>query len=96
MSKMPPGSGACCLPNVNGVTYINIGSPGLTVGMMGLDKIFQQLFAMGRHPDEATDAELVGLARKFNWIPDKASIEVDYAIALRRAYTAFYASREKA
>ncbi len=60
-----------------------------------LDAVFQQLFAMGRQPEEATDAELVGMTRKFNWIADSESVEADYAVALRRAYTAYYASREK-
>jgi len=95
MDRMPPGSGACCLPNVDGITYIKIGPQGHTVGMRGLDTIFQQLFAMGRRPEDATDAELVGMARKFNWIADKASIEAGYAVALRQAYAAFFARREK-
>jgi hypothetical protein len=95
MDRMPPGSGACCLPNVDGTTYIKIGPQGHTVGMMGLDKVFQQLYAMGRHPEDATDAELVGMARKFNWIAGKASIESDYAVALRRAYAPFYNSQER-
>lgn len=95
MDKMPPGSGACCLPQVGGITYIQLGPQGTSVGMSGLDKVFQQLLAMGRRPEDATDAELVGMARKFNWIPDKTSIEADYAIALRQTYTAFFARREK-
>lgn len=95
MNRMPPGSGACCLPNVDGITYIKLGLQGLTVGVSGLDKVFQQLFAMGRRPEDATDAELVGMARKFNWIPDGASIEADYAVALRQAYATFCARQEK-
>ncbi len=95
MDKMPPGSGACCLPQVGGITYIQLGPQGTSVGMSGLDKVFQQLLAMGRRPEDATDAELVGMARKFNWIPDKAIIEADYAIALRQTYAAFFARREK-
>lgn len=96
MNRTPPGSGACCLPQVGGITYIQLGPQGKTVGMIGLDKVFQQLLAMGRRPEDAMDAELVGMARKFNWIPDKASIEADYAIALRLAYIAYHASWEKA
>lgn len=95
MNRIPSDSGACCLPNVDGITYIKIGPQGHTVGMKGLDTIFQQLFAMGRRPEDASDAELVEMARKFNWIADKAAIEADYALALRRAYAAFFARREK-
>jgi len=95
MDKKPAGSGACCLPNVEGVTYLQVGSQAHTVGMRGLDLIFKQLAAMGRLPEDATDDELVGMARQFNWIPHKASIEADYAVALRKAYTAFFARQEK-
>ncbi len=95
MTRMPPASGACCLPNVNGVTYLKVGPQGRTVGMMGLDKVFQQLVVMGRLPEDVTDAELVGMARQFNWIADKESIEAEYAVALRRAYEAYYARQEK-
>lgn len=95
MTGMPPGSGACCPPNVAGLTYIQIGQKGHTVGMRGLDTIFQQLFAMGRRPEDATDAELVGMARQFNYIPEKPVIEADYAVALRRAYTAFHDRQEQ-
>lgn len=94
MNRMPPGSGACCLPNVAGITYIQIGPQGHTVGMMGLDKVFQQLYAMGRRPEDATDEELVGTARKFNWIPRNSSVEADYAVALRQMYAAFFDRQE--
>jgi len=50
---------------------------------------------MGRRPEDATDAELVGMARKYNWIADKESIEADHAVALRQAYAAFFARQEK-
>jgi hypothetical protein len=95
MSKMPPGSGACCLPNVEGIRYIKIGLQGLPVGMIGLDSIFQQLFAMSRLPEDATDDELVEMARQFNWIAGTPTVEADYAIALRRAYADYFATREE-
>jgi hypothetical protein len=95
MGKMPPGTGACCLPNVAGITYIRIGPQGHTVGMRGLDTIFQQLYAMGRRPEDATDEELVGMAHKYNWIAENSSVEADYAVALHQAYAAFYDRQEK-
>lgn len=95
MNRMPPGSGACCLPKVAGLTYLKLGPDGITVGMSGLDTVFQQLFLMGRRPEDVTDDELVGMVRRFNWIPNKSSIEADYAVALRQAYTAYFASQEK-
>lgn len=95
MEKMPPGAGACCLPRVDGITHLQIGPQGYTVGMSGLDKVFQQLRLMGRRPEDASDAELVGMARRFNWIPEKAAVEAEYAVALRRAYAAFLARQEE-
>ncbi len=94
MTKIPSNSGACCLPNVDGITYLQIGVQGRTVGMRGLDQVFQQLVAMGRCPDDATDTELIGMARQSNYIPRREETEVDYASALRRAYDAFF-SRQK-
>ena len=91
MDKTPSGDGACCLPNVDGVTYLKVGPRGITIGMMNLDAVFQQLVAMGRRPEETTDEELLSLARRFNYIPAAPNVAADYAAALRRAYTAFSA-----
>jgi hypothetical protein len=95
MEKTSPGTGSCCLPNVAGITYIQIGPQHLTVGMSGLDIVFQQLLVMGLRPEDASDVELVGMARKFNWIAEDSSVETDYAVALRQAHTAFCARQEK-
>jgi hypothetical protein len=65
------------------------------IGMMGLETVFQQLYALGRQPDEAANGELIGMVRKFNYIPASASLEADYTVALREAYARFYA-RQKA
>jgi len=89
MDKTPSGDGACCLPNVDGVTYLNVGPHGITIGMLNLDAVFKQLLALGRCPEETTDEELLSLARRFNYIPAGPNVAADYAVALRRAYTAF-------
>jgi hypothetical protein len=91
----PLADGACCLPNVDGVTYLKIGERGITVGLMGLETVFQQLFLMGRQPNEASDEELLGMARQFNYIPQRPQVRADYAMALRRAYAAYWARQEK-
>jgi hypothetical protein len=63
---------------------------------MGLDKVFDQLFLQKRNPEETSDEELVGMVRKFkNYIPDQPSIEAEYGEALRKAYAAFRARKEK-
>jgi hypothetical protein len=77
------------------LTYLKVSAWGVTVGVMGLDTVFQQLLMMGRRPEETTDTELVGMARKFNYIPDRETVEADYAVALRRAYAAFYVRQEQ-
>lgn len=95
MRQNPLGSNGCCLPSVEGVTYLKIGAQGVTVGVMGLEKVFQQLWMMGRQPDEVNDTELVDMVRNYAYIPKQKSVEADYAVALRRAYAAFYARQEQ-
>ena len=95
MDKTPSGDGTCCLPNREGLTYLKVGPRGVTIGMMNLDAVFKQLFAMGHRPEEVTDTELLGMARRFNYIPNRPNVEVDYAAALRRAYAAFCARQER-
>jgi hypothetical protein len=95
MSKIPFGSGVCCPPSVEGVTYLKIGPQQRTVGMMGLETVFQQLYVLGREPDTVTDSELVDMARKSNYIPDGATTEAEYVAALREAYSQFYSHRSK-
>ncbi len=95
MDKTPSGDGACCLPNVDGVTYLQIGSQGFTVGMMKLDLVFKQLWELHRHPEEVSDAEVLDMTRRFNYIPDRPGVAADYAAALHQAYAAFCA-RQKA
>lgn len=95
MGKIPIGTGACCLPNVQGLTYIKVGSKQHVVGMQNLGVIFQQLYLLKRNPQETSDEELVGMARKFNYITSKPQIEADYAAALRQAYASYFVNQEK-
>lgn len=85
--------GACCWPRADGVTYLAIGDRQITVGMSGLDLVFEQLFLLEKTPENVTDEELVELARNYNYIPDKGSIMTVYAVALRKAYAAFLSRR---
>ena len=94
MDKTSAGDKACCLPNGEGLTYLKVGPRGVTIGMMNLDAAFKQLFAVGRRPEEFTDTELLGIARRFNYIPNRPNVEADYAAALRQAYAAFCARQE--
>ena len=79
MRDRPADTGACCPQAVSGVTQLKLGGEGQTVGVMGLDTVFEQLLAMGRAPDEVSDAELLDMVRAArNYIPSR-----------RRAYRAF-------
>lgn len=89
MTQISPVYGICFLPNVDGVTYLKVGSHGVTVGMTGLDKLFQQLWMMGNRPEQAIDNEQVGMARQFNHITRKEFVGRDHAEPLPRAYEAF-------
>ena len=95
MSSKPSLSGACCLPGAEGLVYLKVGSQQRVVGMMNLDVVFKQLFALGRRPDEVSNDEIFSMARKFNYIPHKSAAEADYAEALRRAYEVFYGRQEE-
>jgi hypothetical protein len=95
MNKTPPSADACCLPASEGLTYIKVGPKNHIVGMQNLEVVFQQLYLLKRQPQETSDEELVGMARKFNYIPSKVEIETDYAAALRQAYASYYARQEK-
>jgi hypothetical protein len=95
MNRMPPGSGSCCLPSVDGITYLRVGPKGDPIGMQRLGIVFKQLLSMERRPEDASDEELVGMARKFNYIPYNSAIEAEYAEALRKAYAALYIQQTK-
>jgi len=58
--------------------------------MMGLETVFQQLLVLERLPEEVSDAEIIGMARRSNYIPFKPDIEADYAAALREVYGRYY------
>jgi hypothetical protein len=57
--------------------------------MQKLETVFRQLHAQGQLPDEVSDDELLNMARKFNYVPDRAAVKADYVHALRRAHTSF-------
>ncbi len=88
-------TGACCPKGDGSATQLRF-ADGHTVGIMGLKLVFQQLLAMGRAPDQVTDTELLEMVRALkNYISAKASIEADYAAALRHEYAIFYAGHVK-
>lgn len=93
MGKPPFGSEACCLPAADGISYIRIGDRQIVIGMRNLDVIFEQLWLLNRTPEQVSEDELIGMARKFNYISRTPSTEKDYAEALGRAYRTYYERR---
>ncbi len=94
MTGQPPGSSGCCLPRVAGVSYLRVGFEQQVVGMVGLQAIYEQLWSRNCDPEDVTDAELITMARRSNYIPNVAGVEAEYAAALRQAYTAFVSQPE--
>jgi len=94
MKNKPVMTGACCPQNSEDVTQLSLGARGGTVGIRGLDTVFEQLLALGWTPVRVTDSEFVGRVRaERNYIPSTKDVEKTYAAALRRAYAAFYTLR---
>lgn len=96
MSDRPTMTGACCPKGDSSVTQLRLSEDGITVGIVGLKEVFEQLLAMGRTPDTVTEEELVGMVRaQKNYIPHQASIEAVYSAALRREYGVYCERRSR-
>lgn len=95
MEKAPLGTGICCPPQAQGLTYLRVGAKQHVVGMMNLEIVFRQLLLLEHSPEAVNDTELIAMARRFNYIPRKSDIEADYAVALRQAYAEFCARQKQ-
>jgi hypothetical protein len=67
---------------------------GEPVGITGLDAVLEQLYLMGRQPQDDVAAELLDMVRMRNYIP--RGTEKMYATALLREYAAYCKQRELA
>jgi len=86
-------TGTCCPKSDDRVSQLRL-EEGHTVGIMGLGAVLEQLLAMGRKPEETTDAELLSMVRaQKNYISPNPNVETRYAAALQREYAVFYAHR---
>ena len=61
------------------------------IGLVGLNQIFEQLYILGRAPDESVKEELLKMVAARNYIPRKA--EAEYATGLLREYRKFCAQK---
>ena len=73
-----------------GLKMVSIG--GFTVGLVGLDEVFEELYREGRAPSEDVKGLLLSRVKARNYVPPKA--EVQYAEALLKEYRKFYQAKE--
>ncbi len=82
---------ACCCGEEEAIVQIGIGDE--TIGLIGLNQIFEQLQALGRPPDRSVEDDLLKMVATKNYIPTEA--EEEYRLALGREYSKFCAQKEK-
>ncbi len=80
----------CCCGEQEPVVQIGIGDE--SIGLVGLNKIFEQLRLLGRPPDPTVEEELLEMVAAKNYIPK--SCEDEYRFALRREYAKYYAAKQ--
>jgi len=86
---------SCCGGGSDEVTQVDIYGRGLTVGIIGLKAIFEQLYALGLDPDDSIGDELLAMIKDArNYVP--RSGEEVYKAALLREYAAFCAEKGQA
>jgi hypothetical protein len=82
----------CCGGSDAEVTQVAIDDRGLTMGIVGLEQVFEQLHTMERKPEAGVRDELLAMVKTRNYVPPSA--EERYKTALLREYAAFCASKE--
>ncbi len=94
MSQRPGMDGSCCPKGDVNVTQIDLFGDGRTVGLVGLQTVFEQLVLLGRRPEDVTADELVAMVKaQRNYIPDRT--RAAYGAALLREYIAYWTRRSK-
>ncbi len=71
------------------VKQIRIG--GVTVGIVGLTKVLEQVYRLGREPGPETAEELLAMVKTQNWV--ERSLQESYKEALLREYTAYWEAK---
>lgn len=75
----------CC--GGQGARVRQIEVAGFTVGLLGIDSIFEQLYARGRRSENSVGDELLAVVATRNYIPK--GVEEKYKRALLREYASF-------
>jgi hypothetical protein len=84
------GGCSCCAPRVVKRTLVNIGDA--TIGLVKLDRVFEELYNSKKSPNDVDGEEIVDLASFYNYIP--ADAVGAYAEALLEEYKEFYRDKE--
>ena len=82
---------APCCEGSQEIVQIGVGDD--TIGLIALNQIFAQLYALERPPDTSVEDELLQMVAAGNYIPAKA--EDEYRLALRREYARFCSTKKK-
>ncbi len=83
----------CCSGPRDEVVQVDLFGDGRIIGLVALNQIFEQLYALGRTPDASVQDELVKMVAAKNYVPPK--VEREYAVGLLREYTKFCAKKNK-
>ncbi len=89
--KLEAPKSACCSKPSEEIVQIGIGDD--SIGLVALNQIFAQLYAMGRAPDGSVEDELLKMVAARNYIPPRS--EDEYRAALAREYSKYYATKSK-
>jgi len=84
---------SCCGGERDDIAQLDIRGDGMTVGIVGLTQIFEQLYATGLPPEESLGDKILALVKIQNYVPRPA--EGAYKAALSRAYATFWAQRQR-
>lgn len=84
---------ACCGAGSEEITQVDIRGDGMTVGIVGLKELFEQLYAEGLSPEEAVGDRILAAIKAHNYV--SRSAEETYRAALLREYAAFRAQKRR-
>lgn len=88
-----PRKAGCCCGAPDEVVQLDLVGDGVLVGLVGLNRIFEQLYVMGRAPDAAVQDELLKMVAAKNYVPSR--VQAEYAAGLLREYRKFCEKKQK-
>jgi hypothetical protein len=83
----------CCGGEREEIVQVDLFGDGRVIGLVALNQIFEQLYALGRAPDDSVKDELLKMVATKNYVPPK--VEREYAAGLLREYAKFCAQKNK-